>query len=147
MALGIRFVIASLIFAVATPALAVQAGTLHVDGYTIRYNALPSDALPEAGAKRLELTPAPKLGIVNVSVTRGSGYDAPSVTAHVSGHATTSTGTTIPIHFRTIHDGDCISYLGTFTVPGKDTLTFDLEVAPTGGSRRHVHFKQVFLRH
>lgn len=144
---GFRVIAALALLAVATPALAAQAGTRHDNGFTIRYNALSANALPEAAAKRLDLRPSAKQGIVNVSVTRGSGFDAPSVTATVTGHAMTSTGTVIPIEFRTVHDGDCISYLGTFTVHGSDTLHFDLEVTPKGGSRQHVHFKQVFLLH
>jgi hypothetical protein len=146
---GFRVIAALALLAVAPPVLAAhaQAGSRHDNGFTVRYNALSANALPEAAAKRLDLRPSAKQGIVNISVTRGKGLDAPSVTATVVGHAMTSTGTVIPIHFRTIHDGNCISYLGTFTVHGSDTLQFDLEVTPKGGSRQHVHFKQVFLLH
>lgn len=138
----------------ATAALAVASvvtnaaeppGVTKAGAFTIRYNALASNALPADAAASLDLPHSAHQGIVNVVVHEGRGYAAPSVDAQVSGHATTATGAPVPIRFRTIRDSNGVSYLGTFQVPGTGVLRFDLDVTPRGGATTHLHFRQSFL--
>lgn len=141
-----RLLLAGAALAVATGATAATPpGVTHAGAFTIRYNALAANALPPEATDSLQLPHSARQGIVNVVVTRGAGYTAPSVPSQVSGHATTGTGAAVPIRFRTITDANGTSYLGTFHVPGTDTLRFDLDVTPRGGSTRHIHFRQSFL--
>lgn len=124
---------------------ATVAGLAHGGGFSIRYNALASNALPANAVAALGLPHSARQGMVNVVVRRGKGYTAPAVNAQIGGYATTSAGARLPIRFRTIRDSNGVSYLGAFKVPGTDTLRFDLDVTPQGAATQHLHFKQSFL--
>ncbi|NII12001.1 DUF4426 domain-containing protein [Oleiagrimonas sp. C23AA] len=129
------------------PALAQTAapGQVHAGDYTLRYNALSATALPATAVRALHLPRSASQGLVNVIVTRGEGPDAPTVPASVEGHAVTLTGTDVPIRFRTVKDDNGISYLGTFKVPGTDTLRFSLAVTDPAGVTTHVQFNHDYI--
>lgn len=113
--------------------------------FVVRYNALPASALPATAAQRYGLAHSARQGLLNISVGRTEGATETAVPAEVRGHASTGSGTPVPVRFRTIDEGGGVSYLGTFRVPSSDTLRFDIDVTPQGGATQHVHFEQAFL--
>ena len=125
--------------------LAAAAGETTAGAYTIRYNALTANFLPQSTTDKLGIESSLHQGVVNVTVLKGSGAAATSVPAEVAGKASTLTGARVPIRFQRVSDRGGESWIGSFKVPGNDTLRFDLEVTPQGGSATQVQFTHDFV--
>lgn len=134
---------AALGLAVCGPAMADR--TVHDGNLTIRCNALSASHLPEVSTRALGVKRDPSQGLLNVVVTRGKGPEAPNVAADVSARAMTSNGTPVHIAVQSVTDSGGVSYVGSFHIPSTDTLRFDVDVTPQGGTTRHLHFKQAFV--
>ena len=133
----------ALLFSASTPisrAAEVQAGT-----YLIRYNALSANFLPKAATDRYGLEHSTRQGLVNVSVLQGKGSGASTVAAEVSGYASTLTGAKVPIRFQRVKDSGGESWLGSFRIPGTDTLRFELDVTPADAASTHVTFSHDYI--
>ncbi|MGB8635830.1 MAG: DUF4426 domain-containing protein [Rhodanobacteraceae bacterium] len=133
------------LFALAMTPLMAAAGETTVGPYTIRYSALSSSFLPQATTDKLGIGRSLRQGVINVTVLEGQGAHASSVPAEVTGTAATLTGSRVAIRFRQINDDGGQSWIGTFTVPGNDTLRFDLDVTPQGGPATHVQFTHDYI--
>lgn len=138
------FIVMAAVLLAALPALA-PAGETVAGAYTIRYNALSSNFLPPATTDKLGIERSLKQGLVNVSVLEGEGATASSVPAEVDGHATTLTGSRVDIRFSRVSDSGGESWIGTFRIPGTDTLRFDLDVTPRGAPTTHVTFTHDYI--
>ncbi len=135
----------AVLLALALLPLAANAGETTAGAYTIRYNALTANFLPKTTTDRLGIESSLHQGVVNVTVLKGSGAAATSVPAQVTGKAATLTGTKVPIRFQRVTDRGGESWIGSFRVPGNDTLRFNLDVAPKGGPATHVQFTHDFV--
>ena len=134
-----------LILLTAAPLSLAANGQQQVGDYTIYYNALSADALPAATMRTHGLTHSATQGLVVISVSRGNGANAVEVAAQVSGRAKTLLGKPLPLHFRNIDDNGSLSTLGSFTVPGTDTVRFELDVTPQGGPTTHLQFTHDYV--
>lgn len=126
-------------------AAATPAGQFEADGYVIHYNALTAGALPSAVTQRLGVGTTPRQGLVTITVLHA---EAPgTVPAHVEGSARTLAGHAVPIEFRRVEDEGGETWLGLFTVPGNDTLRFDLAVTPAadGATTQRIRFQQDYV--
>ncbi|MGA7297731.1 MAG: DUF4426 domain-containing protein [Rhodanobacteraceae bacterium] len=133
------------LFALAMTPLMAAAGETTVGPYTIRYSALSSSFLPQVTTDKLGIGRSLHQGVINITVLKGQGAHASSVPARVTGTASTLTGSRIAITFKQINDDGGQSWIGTFTVPGNDTLRFDLEVTPQGASATRVQFTHDYI--
>lgn len=141
----------ALTFTIALAALALplssqaDQGRQQVGDYTIYYNALAANALPSASMKTYGLQHSDRQGLIVISVSRGADAASVQVPAKVSGHASTLLGKAVPLKFRRIDDHGNLSTLGSFTVPGTGTVSFDLEVKPQGGPAAHLQFTHDYV--
>ena len=135
----------AILLALAMLPLAANAGETTAGSYTIRYNALTANFLPQSTTDRLGIESSLHQGVINVTVLKGSGAAAASVSATVAGKASTLTGADIPIRFQRVADSGGESWIGSFDVPGNDTLRFDLEITPQGGPATQVQFTHDFV--
>lgn len=121
------------------------AGELEVGPYTIRYNALSASALPASSAAQYGIEHVARQGLVNITVSRRHAAGTESVRSSVHGRALTLTGAPIPITFRSIEGGGATSWLGTFQIPGTETLRFEIDVTPAGEATTRIEFIQDFV--
>lgn len=133
------------LFALAMTTLLANAGETTAGAYTIRYNALSSNFLPQATTDKLGIGRSLDQGVINVTVLKGEGARASSVPSQVTGSAVTLTGGRVAIDFQQITDSGGQSWIGSFKVPGNDTLRFDLDVTPEGGPTTHVQFTHDYI--
>lgn len=133
------------LLALAMLPLLASAGETTVGPYTIRFNALSSNFLPQATADKLGVKRALDQGVLNVTVLKDNGGKASSVPAQVTGTASTLTGSRVAIEFQQVVDRGGESWIGTFTVPGNDTLRFDLDVQPQDGPAAKIRFTHDYI--
>jgi hypothetical protein len=98
--------------------------------------------LPAVAASNYKLPRSDTQGLLIIAVERNDGANVP---AAVRGHAATLLGRSLPLQFRRVDENGSPSTLGTFTLPGSDTVRFDLDVTPQGGPTTHVQWVQDFV--
>lgn len=113
-----------------------------VDGYTIHYNALSANLLPEKVTDQLKLERSLRQGVVNVTVLDENGNTAP---AKVQGSARTLTGQPVTILFQAVGEAGNKSWIGSFDVPASGTLRFALDVTPAGAKTQHLQFVHDYI--
>lgn len=143
MKMPLKILIGLLVLAM-TPLL-TNAGETTAGVYTIRYNALSANFLPQSTTDKLGIGRSLDQGVINITVLKGEGAKAASVPAQVTGTATTLTGSPVVIDFQQITDSGGQSWIGSFKVPGNDTLRFDLDVTPEGGSTSQIRFTHDYI--
>ncbi|XOZ32208.1 DUF4426 domain-containing protein [Halomonadaceae bacterium KBTZ08] len=105
------------------------------DGYEVHYAALPSTFLDAETARQYDLTRSRSVGLLNVSVHRTTGEEAPKpITAQVQGTITNEARQVKELSFRRVQEEDAIYYLAQFRYREGKTVTFELEAAPLGDS-------------
>lgn len=103
--------------------------------YEVHYAALPSTFLDAETARQYDLTRSRAVGLLNVSVHRTTGEDAPQpITAQVQGTITNEARQVKELSFQRIQEDDAIYYLAQFRYREGKTVTFELEAAPLGKS-------------
>lgn len=133
------------LFALIMLPLLASAGETTVGPYTIHYNALSSNFLPQATTDKLGIGRSLNQGVLNITVLKGDGAKASSVPSQVTGSVATLTGHRLVIDFQQVIDSGGESWIGTFTVPGNDTLRFDLDVAPEDGPATKIQFTHDYI--
>lgn len=128
------------------PALALAApGTWHKGDLTIRYNALPAQALPAQSLKSLGVADPAHRGLLNILVTRSGKASDTSIPASVKARAMTEAGAPVRIQVREVRDANGISYFGVYRLEHTGTLRFDLDITPQGAATQHIQFKHTFV--
>lgn len=128
------------------PALALAApGVWHKGNLTIRYNALPANALPAESLQSLGVTDPAHRGLLNILVTRREKTADNSMPADVKARAMTEAGSPVRIKVREIRDANGISYLGVYPLDHTGTLRFNLDITPQGAATQHIQFKHTFV--
>lgn len=118
-------------------------GQRQAGDYTIYYNALSGADLPLVSTRAYGLRHTADQGLVTIAVNDRSGANVPLT---VSGHASTLLGARVPIKIRYVNDGHGNhSVLVTFGVSSNQTLRFDLDVTPRGGTTTHLHFVHSYM--
>lgn len=117
---------------VSTPVQSLQVlGALHV-----RYNALPSLALPESAVKAYGIDRGAGRGLVIVALRQlRDGQEVP-VEGRVRGVAVDLSGRRQEIAFKPVRTGDALDQVGSVEISPRDVLRFQLEVvSDVGGGR------------
>ncbi|MGM0450201.1 MAG: DUF4426 domain-containing protein [Pseudomonadota bacterium] len=118
----------------AAPALGSESPA-EFDGYEVHYAALPSTFLDAETARQYDLTRSRSVGILNVSVHRTSGEDAPEpITVQLQGQTTNEAQQVKDLSFKRVQEDDAIYYLAQFRYSEGETLVFEFEAAPHGDS-------------
>lgn len=105
------------------------------DGYQVHYAALPSTFLGPETARQHDLVRSRAVGLLNVSVHRTTGEDAPqAITAQLQGTITNEARQVKELSFQRVQEDDAIYYLAQFRYREGKTVTFELEAAPYGDS-------------
>lgn len=105
------------------------------DGYEIHYAALPSTFLDAKTAREYDLVRSRAVGLLNVSVHRTTGEDAPEpITVQLQGQTTNEARQVKELSFKRVQEGDAIYYLAQFRYREGKTMVFEFEAAPYGES-------------
>ena len=112
---------------------AEEPNQIEYNGYTIHFNAYPSDHLQPNLAKAMGITRDQSHAVVTVVVNKKKADQSPeSVKASVSGQAFNLTGMMRRMKLRELKDKDAIYYISDFGVRSGERLTFALSVKPEG---------------
>lgn len=95
----------------------------------VRYNALPSLALPESAAQAYGLDRGAGRALVIVALRRRQGDDEVPVEGRVRGVAVDLSGRRQEITFKPVRTGDAVDQVGSVEISPRDTLRFELDVA------------------
>ncbi len=128
--------------------LTAQADFLEQAGdYTIHYNAITTDKLEPTVAEAYGIQRSASRALVTISVTRGEdAVSGESVTARVSGQASSPTGQVQRLGLREFQDDDAVYYIDTVRVRDEEVLTFEVQVSPDGERREYdVSFQRQFF--
>jgi hypothetical protein len=102
-------------------------------GYTVHHNAIPTAILTPDIAGSYAIVRSKYRGLLNVSVIREeAGTTGTAVTAEVRAHSINLIGKIHEIEMREIREEQAIYYIGDYPIVNNETLTFKLEVTPTG---------------
>jgi len=114
-----------------------DANQIEYNGYTIHFNAYPSDHLQPNIAKAIGVKRGQSHAVVTVVVNKKNETDkAPqSVKARVKGNAFNLTGMMRRMKLRELEDKGAIYYISDFGVRQGERLTFALSVKPDGESQ------------
>lgn len=113
--------------------------------YTVHYNALPSTWLAPEIAQRYGITRSANRALLNVAVVKGPrATEALAVPARIKVAAINPSGQRQALNLRQVRDGGAIYYLGEARIEERDTLDFELEVTPEGGTPINVRYRQEF---
>jgi hypothetical protein len=120
-------------------------GEVRAGHYTIYYNTLTANALPEVSAHAYGLRHRADQGLVTLAVNMGDGATGHNVPFTVSGKARTLLDQPVPLTIRYFNDehGNHAA-LVLFTVHGGETVRFKLEVTPPHGRATELRFVHSF---
>ncbi|MCU7922684.1 MAG: DUF4426 domain-containing protein [Candidatus Thiodiazotropha sp. (ex Dulcina madagascariensis)] len=119
------------------PVLAENSTT--IPGFTIHHNAIPSASLEPSIAKQYGIQRSKYRGMLNVSVIKSvEGTTGEPSEAVVMAKANNIRGQLINIPMRKITEDDAIYYIGEFRIADRETLNFEIQVKPKGGTRFHT---------
>ncbi len=105
------------------------------DGYEVHYAAVPSTFLDPETARKYDLVRSRAVGLLNVSVHRTTGEDAPEpITVQLQGTTTNEARQVKELSFKRVQEGDAIYYLAQFRYREGKTMVFEFEAAPYGES-------------
>jgi len=133
-----------------TPPSARQAqappeATMQVGDMLVRANALPTTAIGEAVAHQYGVERDPGTVMLLVGVRRDIEGDETALPARVTATAADLLGKRQQLEMREVRSGEFIDYVGTARVIAPDTLRFDVEVTPEGGSPMELRFNRDFF--
>jgi hypothetical protein len=113
--------------------------------YIVHFNALSTESIGRAMAKKYAITRSSRHGMMNISVQKASEADgSTALRAKISGTSVNLMGQNSDVVFREIPD-TYVSYIGLFPVKGPDTYTFNLTILPEGATRPiNLRFNQNF---
>jgi hypothetical protein len=109
----------------------------------VRASAMPTDMLGEAVARQYGIERAPGNVLLLVGVRRGSAETA--LPARVVAAATDLLGKRQAIAMHEVRSGEFVDYAGTARVIAPDTLHFDVQVVPEGGTAMELRFNRDFF--
>jgi len=105
--------------------------------YVVHINGMASTGLEPAIAENYGIIRNEERGVVNLVVlkkTDGVGMNKP-VKADVEVSAANLTGQLKPVEIDEVVDGQSIYYLGQVSIDNRETINFDFDIRPEGGTR------------
>jgi hypothetical protein len=131
-----QFIILVLSVLFSYPVYAEETNKVEYNGYTIHFNAYPSDHLQPNMAKAIGVKRDQSHAVVTVVVNKNKADKSPeSVKASVKGNAFNLTGMMRRMKLRELKDKGAIYYISDFDVRKGEHLTFALSVKPDGESQ------------
>jgi hypothetical protein len=125
---------------------AEDAGNSFVDigEHIVHFSALSTDQLPPEVARQYNIVRSKNRAMLNVSVLQEGSNKA--VTANVIVKTVNLTGQLKNVTMRKIEEQEAIYYIGETPVANRETLIFDISVAPEGVvEATDVRFKRQFF--
>lgn len=108
----------------------------------IYYSAIVTDRLPEAIAKRYQLSRAANRGMLQVTVRSTAGGGDRAIAAVVAGTAQSLGGQPRTLRFREHTDGDGPLYIAEFALTRPDTWRYTLDVSAEGLPSQQIVFQR-----
>ena len=118
---------------------------MQVGDVLVRANALPTADLGEAVARQYGITRDPGTVMLLVGVRRDGESGETALPARVTANAADLLGKRQQLEMHEVRSGEFIDYVGTARVIAPDTLRFDVEVTPEGGSTMQLRFNRDFF--
>lgn len=115
--------------------------------YVVHFNAISTDHLQPEVARTYNIARSKNRAMLNVSVIKKvEGTTGQSVSADMAITANNLTGQVKNLTVRKIQEGDAIYYIGDVPIANAETLIFNLNVKPEGGTDTHaVRFSRQFF--
>lgn len=122
-----------------------EASSLNINGHAVHFNALLTDQLPTEIAQLYNIVRSKNRAMLNVSVIDEETQS--SVPADVTVRTANLTGQLKTVNMRRINEEEAIYYIGETPVANRETLIFDITVAPEGSDSppAEVRFKRQFF--
>jgi hypothetical protein len=116
----------------------------NIGEHVVHFSAQTTDQLPPEVARAYNIVRSKNRAMLNVSILRTS--DNVAVEADVAVKAVNLTGQLKSITMRQIDEQDAIYYIGEVAVANRETLIFDISIAPEGvATPSEVRFKRQFF--
>ena len=113
---------------------------------TVHYSAIPTTTLTPAVATQYGITRSASRALVNVAVRKGKPGADVAVPSAVTAWVTNLNGQRQSMTMREVKDGEAIYYLGETRINDNETLSFEIEVRPTGAKAPiRATFRQEFF--
>ncbi|MCB1760316.1 MAG: DUF4426 domain-containing protein [Gammaproteobacteria bacterium] len=104
--------------------------------YTVHHNAIPTAILTPEIAGSYNIVRSKYRGLLNISVIQEkAGTTGTAVTAEVRAQSINLIGKIQDIAMREIREEQAIYYIGEYPIVDNETLTFNLEVTPSGSEK------------
>jgi hypothetical protein len=133
--------LALLLLALALP-LEAAGGSASYGEYRLFYNAIPSGMLHPQMAQRYGIQRSRGRGLITISLQHRN----QPVHGIVRVNAQDAQGRDVPVELRRMQSAGAVSYLGTFPIEPGQTLRFQIEALPEGGSDMlRAAFSQAFF--
>lgn len=117
--------------------------------FTAHYSAFSTDTLQPEVAKAYQIERSNQRGMINIAVLRKvMGTAAQPVRAEVKVTATNLHDQTQTVTMRELNDHGAIYYIGVFPISHEETLRFNVDIRPEGGSEPFTaNFSEEFFTH
>ena len=129
----------------APPSQAPQEAVVQVGDVLVRANALPTADLGEAVARQYGIERDPGTVMLLVGVRRDDEAGETALPARVAANAADLLGKRQQLEMREVRSGAFVDYVGTARVIAPDTLRFDVQVVPEGGTAMELRFNRDFF--
>ena len=140
--MNIRTVIAVL-FSVLFSSVAM-AEEKRFDNHVVYFSALNSTFITAETGRQYGVRRSEKTGLLTLSVHQEP--DTP-IPASITVSARSLLGTMHDIDMKQVREGEAIYYIGTFPLEHRETLTFDIDIAPEDDTASYsFDFSQEFYR-
>ena len=114
-----------------------------IGDHIVHFSAQSTDQLPTDIARAYNIVRSKNRAMLNVSVLREA--DGVPVEAAVTVKTVNLTGQLKNVTMRQINEGDAIYYIGEVGIENRETLVFDISVAPEGATKASdLRFKRQF---
>ena len=124
---------------------AQREAAMQVGDIVVRANALPTADLNDAVARQYGIERDDGSVMLLVGVRRDGDGGETALTARVTAVAIDLLGKRQELAMREVRSGEFIDYAGTARVIAPDTLRFDVEVVPEGGTAMELRFNRDFF--
>ncbi|WP_407331385.1 DUF4426 domain-containing protein [Enterovibrio sp. 27052020O] len=110
----------------------------------VHYSALNANFIPPAVAKTYGIKRSSTNALINIAILDKSKAGKPALTANITGDARNLLGTTKPLTFREVREGDAIYYLAEFRFANEENVTFNIDINAAGNRSGKLTFQQTF---
>ena len=115
--------------------------------HVVHFGAMSTDLLQPEIARTYNIVRSKNRAMINVSILKkAEGPVGTPVNGDIKINANNLTGQVKNLSLRRIQEGDAIYYIGDVPVANAETLVFNLEVTPEGGTEAYpVRFTRQFF--